>query len=117
MRRAIRTSGAVRTVGVSFAFASLVGFAAAIVFFGMAMRPMCMCAAPPPGWHAVTSTGTILVLLGPSLVVFLIGEYLALAPASRQRRLIGTGVALVLGAIAAAISMSAFLGCCPEYAP
>jgi hypothetical protein len=113
----LRGSGAIRTVGAVFAFGFLIASAAAIVFFGMALRPMCMCAAPPPGWHAVTSTRTILVLVGPALVVFLIGEYLALAPVSRQRRLIGTGLALVLAAIAAAICATAFLGCCSEYAP
>jgi len=109
--------GRIRTFGATLAFAFLLAVAATIVLFGLMSVPMCMCAAPPAGWHRVTSLKPLIGVVGPSLGVFLVGEYLALGSAGRQRRLVNTGAVLVLTAITAAICIAAFVPCCGEYAP
>ena len=113
----MQTGGTIKSAATIGTTVLLFGVAGFIALFGLAAVPSCMCAPPPPGWHQVVSLTTVLKVGGPPLAVFLAGEFFALAPASRNRRLIASGVAVFVAAVVLAYCESRFLPCCGEWAP
>jgi hypothetical protein len=113
----MQTGGTIKSAATIATTLLLLGVAGFVGLFGLAAVPPCMCAAPPPGWHQVVSLPTVLKVVGPPLAVFLAGEFFALAPASRNRRLIASGVAVVVASAVFAYTAYRFLPCCGEWAP
>jgi hypothetical protein len=89
--------------------------ALAVAAVGLGPMGIGACAAPPPGWHRVTTLDDLRWLVSP-LAIFFVGEYFALGARRRSVRVIGSVlVLLVVGA--AAFFLLGFSMTCGTYAP
>jgi hypothetical protein len=76
---------------------------------------MAACAAPPEGWHRVTTLGDFMWLV-PPLVVLFVGLYFALAPRRFRVRVLRSAVVLI-GTVVVAFFTVATASSCGRYAP
>jgi len=94
-------------VAACVAALGVVGAATLLTLGGIAA-----CAAPPHGWHPIPPpASTIVAVIGPPLVVFLVGEFFALGPKRRSLRVVLSSFVLIATTVALAYSSQALPYC------